>query len=577
MNGPEDVAAATGADVRGLLARSRGRLTPVHLVLAACFVVVGASVLVPTGTLVWQSFTRATPAGTELALDSFAKVLGKARTYRLLLNTVAFSAAMTLVAGTLGFFFAWISARTNAPGRRLMPIAILLPYLVPPTLGAIAWILLLSPSNGILNRWLAPLLGGMVFNVYSFAGMVFVESLYTFPLSFMFFHAGLSLLNPALEEASAVAGAGPLQTLWRTTVPSMWPTIVSVATLLFIVGFESFDVAWFLGYPAKIYILSIEVFLLTRFNYPPDLGSAAVFGVIAFAAAALMIAAYRRVTRERERFATITGKGYRRGTLDIGWMRWPASVLFYLLLALIGVLPVLLLLAMSLDAVSWPFQITWTPSLENFRWIFTDSESRRAIGNTAFLAIFGALAVVTLSFFVAYVGVRTRVRGRGVLDYLAFLPFAFPGTVLAVGIIGAFITTPLYNTIWIMLLAFSIKFLPYGLRNLSNNMLQVDRELEEASFAAGAGLMRTLRRVMLPLTIPGVVTAWSLLLIVFMRQFSLPIMLSSPGSQVVTILLFQEFEAGQMGHVAAFGMLLVGSCIPLVVLARGLGRAWQSI
>ncbi|MBI2525740.1 MAG: iron ABC transporter permease [Candidatus Rokubacteria bacterium] len=561
----------------GALSRVKERLTAAHVVLWACFAIVGTAVVVPTGTLVWQSFTKSTPAGTVLALDSFARVLGKGATYQLLLNTVTFSAAMTVVAGALGFLFAWIAARTNAPGRRLMPIAILLPYLVPPTLGAITWILLLSPSNGIINMWLKALVGGAPFNIYSFAGMVFVESLYTFPLSFMFFFAALSSLNPTLEEASAVSGAGPLRTLWRTTVPSMWPTVLSVATLLFIIGLESFDVAWFLGYPAKIYLLSIEVFLLTRYKYPPDLGSAAVFGVIAFLAAVAMIAAYRRVTRQRERFATITGKGYRPGDLDIRWMRWPASIVFYLLVTVIGVLPVLLLLAISVDAVSWPFRITSRPSLENFRWILTDSESLRAIGNTAFLAIGGAFTVVILGFFVGYIGVRTQIRGRGVLDYLAFVPFAFPSTVLAVGIIGALITTPLYNTIWIMLLAFSIKFLPYGLRNLSNNMLQIHPELEEASYAAGAGLMRTLWRVVLPLTVPGIVAAWSLLLIVFMRQFSLPIMLSSPGSQVVTIMLFQEFEAGQMGHVAAFGMLLVGSCIPFIVVARYLGRASQSI
>lgn len=139
------------------------------------------------------------------------------------------------------------------------------------------------------------------------------------------------------------------------------------------------------------------------------------------------------------------------------------------------------------------------------------------------------------------------------------------------------IRTPLYNTIWIMLLAFSIKFLPYGLRNLSNSMLQIHRELEEASFVSGAGLLGTLRRVVLPLTMPGVVAGWSLLFIVFMRQFSLPIMLSSPGSQVVTIMLFQEWDAGQMGHVAAFGIILVVASIPFVVLARYLARDRNSL
>lgn len=569
--------AADDREATTRLGRFAKAITTVHVILGLALAIVIAAVGVPTATLLIESLSKMTPAGPVFSVDSFVRVLGSAKSHRLLLNTVTFSAAMTVVAGTLGFVFAWVAARTNAPGRRFMPIAILLPYLVPPTLGAISWIFLLSPSNGIINTWIAPLVGPRFFNIYSFSGMVFVESLYTFPLSFMFFYAALTSLNPTLEEASAVAGAGTLKTVWRTTIPAMWPTILSVATLLFIIGFESFDVAWFLGYPARIYILSIEVYLLTRNQYPPDLGGAAVYGVIAFLAAAAMIAAYRRVTAERERFATITGKGYRAGELDLRWMRVPASVAFYLLIFIIGAVPVALLFAISIEAVVWPFRLAGNVSLENFRWIFSDSEAVRAMKNTAFLAVCGAGIVVVLSFFVSYISVRTQLRGRGVLDYVAFLPFAFPGTVLAVGIISAFIKTPLYNTIWIMMLAFTIKFLPYGLRNLSNNMLQVHRELEEASTASGAGLMTTLRRVILPLTIPGIVAAWSLLFIVFMRQFSLPIMLASPGSQVVTIMLFQEFEAGQMGHVAAFGMILIGSCIPFVVLARYLARGASSI
>ncbi|HYG85425.1 MAG TPA: iron ABC transporter permease [Azospirillum sp.] len=553
------------------------RVRPAFILMIACIAVIGTIVLVPSSALIFESFSTRTAAGDVLSLDNYVKVLSQERTFDLLLATVGFSLAMTFVAGSLGFVFAWIAARTNTPFRRFMPIAVLLPYLVPPTLGAVMWILLLSPSNGIINTLLAPIVGGPLFNIYSFAGMVFVESLYTFPLSFMFFYASLSTLDPTLEEAAAVSGAGTLRTFLHTTLPSMWPTIISVATLLFIIGFESFDVAWFLGYPAKIYILSIEVFLLTRFNYPPDIGAAAVYGVIALVLAMFLVVLYRQVTSRRGRFVSITGKGYHTGVLDIGRWRYATCGFFYGLIAVIGVLPVTLLIAISLNAVSWPFAVTPDVSLTNFLWIFNDPEARRALWNTATLAFFGALLVVTVSFFVSYLSVRTEERGRGFLDYVAFLPFAFPSTVLAVGIISVLIQTPLYNTIWIMLLAFFIKFLPYGLRNLSNNMLQIHHELEEASYVSGAGLMRTLWKVILPLTIPGIVAAWSLLFIVFMRQFSLPIMLSSPGSQVLTILLFQEWDAGQMGHVAALGTVLMLCCIPFVVIARYLARGAQSI
>ncbi len=546
------------------------RVSPAGWLLLGCLLLVGAAVAIPSVTLIRESLSSAKLAWS---LVNYAKVLGAARTWRLLGTTVLFSAAMTVVSGTLGFLFAWVAARTDAPWRRLMPLAVLLPYLVPPTLGAICWIFFLSPRNGLFNAWLAPLLGPAFFNIYSFPGMVFVETLYTFPLSFMFFYASLITLNPALEEASAVSGAGTFATFRAVTLPAMWPAVFSVATLLFIVGLESFDVAWFIGYPAKIFTLSIEVFLLTRYDYPPDIGAAAVFGVIALVAAMGMVWAYRAITRDQGRFVAISGRAYRQGTLALGRLRVPATMAFYGLMLLIGVLPVLLLFGISIEVVAWPFRLRPTPSLNNFVWILTDDASRAALINTAILALLGAVAVVAISFAVAYVTVRTELRGRSVLDYLAFLPFGFPSTVLAVGIIAALIQTPLYNTIWILLLAFAVKFLPYGLRNVSNAMLQIHREMEEASFAAGAGLFTTLRRVMLPLCAPGLLAAWSLLFIVFGRQFSLPIMLSSTDSSVLTIQLFQEFDGGQMGHVAAYGILLIGCSLPFLILARWLGRA----
>jgi iron(III) transport system permease protein len=522
--------------------------------------------------LVYESLTILDKGVRHATLQNYANILSETRSFELLGRTVLFSAVMTICAGSCGFLFAWLAVRTNTPGRRLMPIAVLLPYLIPPTLGAVCWILLLSPRNGIINQLLSPIFVDGLFNIYSFSGMVFVEALYTFPLAFIFFYASLSAIDPVLEEASAAAGAGPLQTFWKITLPRMLPTLISVATILFIIGLESFDVAWFLGYPAKIYILSIEVFLLTRFNYPSDIGGAAVYGVLALIAAAALVQLYRHVTADDRKFVAITGKGYRLGTLDIGRYRWVACLSFYALIIVIGVIPIFLLGAISLDAVTWPFSLSGTARFDNYKWIFSDSESLRAITNTAMIALGGATIAVTIGFVISYVCTRTDVKGRGALDYIAFLPFAFPGSVLAIGIISTFIDSPLYNTIWIMLLAFCIKFMPYSIRNINSSIMQVHREMEEASHVSGGTMLTTIRRIVLPLVIPGLIAAWSLLFIVFVRQFSLPIMLSSPGSQVLTIMLFQEWDAGKMGHVAAYGILMVSASLPFMVAARLLSR-----
>ncbi|MEI8400001.1 MAG: iron ABC transporter permease [Alcaligenaceae bacterium] len=546
-------------------------LTPKSLLLLG-LLIVSTTVLVPCLMLVYESLTVLDKGVRHATLQNYANILSEYRSFELLGRTVLFSAVMTVCAGSCGFLFAWIAVRTNTPGRRLMPIAVLLPYLIPPTLGAVCWILLLSPRNGIINQLLSPIFADGLFNIYSFAGMVFVEALYTFPLAFIFFYASLSAIDPVLEEASAAAGAGPLQTFWKITLPRMLPTLISVATILFIIGLESFDVAWFLGYPAKIYILSIEVFLLTRFNYPSDIGGAAVYGVLALIAAAALVQLYRHVTADDRKFVAITGKGYRLGTLDIGRYRWVASVSFYSLITIIGIIPIFLLGAISLDAVTWPFSLSGTARFDNYKWIFSDSESLRAITNTAMIALGGATLAVTIGFVISYVCTRTDVKGRGALDYIAFLPFAFPGSVLAIGIIATLIDSPLYNTIWIMLLAFCIKFMPYSIRNINSSIMQVHREMEEASHVSGGTMLTTIRRIVLPLVIPGLIAAWSLLFIVFVRQFSLPIMLSSPGSQVLTIMLFQEWDAGKMGHVAAYGILMVSASLPFMVAARLLSR-----
>jgi len=541
--------------------------------LLLALLTVGLAILIPCGMLVYESISNLEGGVRNFTLEHYASVLSQERTYELLGRTVLFSVTMTVCAGSLGFIFAWLAVRTNAPGRRYMPIAVLIPYLIPPMLGAVSWILLLSPRNGIINTLIGPVFGSPLFNIYSFSGMVFVESLYTFPLAFIFFYASLSSIDPVLEEASSTAGANTLKTFFYITLPRMWPTVISVGTILFIIGLESFDVAWFLGYPAKIYILSIEVFLLTRYNFPPELGAASVYGVIALISALLLVHLYRKVTADDRKFVAITGKGYRLAVFDIGGWKWVVSGTFYFIIFMIGVLPLLLLTAISLNAVSWPFAITNAPTLDNFRWVFSDSESRRALVNTAFIAFGGATATVIIGFYVAYLCSRTNVKGRGVLDFISFLPFAFPGSVLAIGIISTYISTPIYNTVWIMLIAFGIKFLPYGIRNINNNLIQIHTELEEASRVSGAGVMYTIFRIVLPLLVPGIVAAWSLLFIVFVRQFSLPIMLSSPGSQVMTIMLFQEWDAGNMGHVASYGVLMVIACLPFMIIARVL--SWK--
>jgi len=535
--------------------------------------------LYPTLMVLRGSFSGGrlgTPAA--LTLQNYVAVYANAETYALLATTLVYAVGVAASSVVVGFVLAWIGVRTNAPLARQMPWLVFVPYALPNTLSAVAWIILANPNTGLLNEAARAASGGAgpLFNVYSLPGMVFVATNHLFALAFTFLAAALHALDPALEEAASTSGASPWRRLWHVSLPQAWPAIFSTLALLFIVGLESFDVPAFVGIPAGIYVFTTQIFVQVSVRSPPDYGRAATYGVLPMVLALLLAWYYQRTIAGGERYATIKGKAYRPRRVDLGPWRWLATALFLAVFAVSAVLPVGTLALVSLAptlAAARDLDLAHL-GLQHYQTILADPVALRAIRNTLVLALLGATTAMGLGFFIAYITTRSRLPARGLIEYVLFLPFALASVVLAVGILWGYVRFPIavYGTIWILLIGYVTKFLPYGFRATSTSLIQVHRELEEAAHMSGAGLGRIVRSILLPLTLPGLVGGWSILVVLFMREFSMSLMLWSPGSEVVTVLFYDYWTNGRFGPLGALGMLLVLVSLAIVFAVRRASR-----
>lgn len=555
------------------------RLTPTAVLLAFAVVLAGAMCIYPAvmlvrGSLLTGGFGHPGPP----SLQNYFAVYGDVDTYSLFGTTLVYAVATAVVSVAVGFLVAWIAVRTNAPLARHMGWLVFATYALPGTLTSIAWILLANPNTGFLNELARTVLGSRAtpFNVYSFLGMVFVAVCHSYALAFTFLAASLHSTDPSLEEAARTAGAPPLTVFRRVNVPLTWPALLSTATILVILGLESFDVPAFVGIPANIRVFSTQIFIETSVRTPPDLGRAATFGVLPLLVALGLTFVYQRSVVAPERYATITGKGYRPRRIDLGPWRWPATAVFLAVFLVTALLPVATLLLVSLAPTlneAKDFDVR-SFGLENYAAILSDPVAQRAIRNTLTLAALGATVAMLLAFGVALATLRTRIRGRGLIEYVLFLPFAIPSIVLAVGVLWAYVSFPIgvYGTIFILLIGYVTKFMPYGLRTASTSLLQIHHELEEQARVAGASFGRVVMRVIVPLIIPGFVAGWTLLAVVFLREFTMSILLWSSGSEVVTVLFFDYWTNGRFGLVSALGLLLIAVSLAIVFAVRRVTR-----
>jgi iron(III) transport system permease protein len=509
------------------------------------------------------------PLDPGFGLEHFRAVYGDPGFYRLVGRTAVFAIGCTVGALLVGGVLAFLVERTDLPMKAAARVMIAVPMVLPPFLLAMAWALLASPRTGVVNRVLVDVLGleRAPFDVYTMGGMIFVETLALVPSVYLILCSAFRNMDPALEEAALTSGARWPQTVRRIFVPLLAPAILAAAAYLLIVGFLVFDVPGILGMPVGLFVLSSRIVYLAT----DQSGGTSAYGQIAaiattFLALLMTLAfAYRHLTRQANRFVTVTGKGFRPRELRLGVLRPLAVGLVLVYFVLSVVLPLAILAWTSLTPYLAPVSVEMLEklSLAQHRAVFANPRVGGAAWTSTWVSLLSATLVTTLALLVAWTVLRNRGLGprvRGLVDTLAFMPLAIPGTMIGMALVYVYLTLSflaVYGTAWILVIAYVTVYLSFTSRAAGASLIQLHPELEEAARTCGAGTRATLRRIVLPLLLPGLAGAWVWVVAHVMRELSTALLLQGEDNLTLAVQLWSYWGGGEPGKAAAVGVWLV--------------------
>ena len=486
-------------------------------------------------------------------LGNFIGMFSNKRFWEALGMTAIMGTGATILACLFGLGLAWIVARTDLPGRNWFDTLNLIPFFLSPFVGAVSWTYLAAPNVGLLNQLLMGLgLPPDTLNIYSVGGVIWVLALFYTPYVYLFIISPMRRMDPALEDAARAHGAGFWLTLRHVTAPLMLPALLSGALVVFVTSAGLFDVPLALASPHGIRAIPTTVFQLVQ--YPSDYGLASAIGVMVMAITVLITLMQRNYLSRRS-FATVTGKGYRPRTVQLG--KWKIAALALELLYIGGgvVLPMLALVFVALSPL-------WTgrpePSnftLANFEFVlFNHDLARRAMVNSLIVATLGATVGVLIGTLQSYYLQRGRSRLRTIMDAFLSLPIGIPGIILGLGFLILALRTPLYSTLWIILIAYIARFLPFATRGISAMLVSLSTDLEESARAGGATWLQTMRMIVLPLIWPAIVAAWLMLFVIFIRELGATILLYAQGTETISVAMVIMGEMN-FGYVAALAVV----------------------
>ena len=508
----------------------------------------------------------------NLSLANFITVLENPNVHLALANSLIACAGGTALAVVIGLTFSWVVVRTNTPCKGFIAAASMLPLFVPPLVAAVAWSILASPRTGLLNTFLAAMGIDWRFNAYSMGGLICIFGIYYAPYVYMFTASALRNMDPALEEAAEVSGATALRTMFTVTFPLIAPAIISGMLLSFIVMLGIYGIPAVLGTPGDIPVLTTYIFKLTNWS-PPLYSTAASVAIILMVVTGFLVWLQHRVTSRRS-YTTVAGKAFRPALLNLGPWRYLTLGLAVVYLFVVVVLPTMALIVaafrkfLSIRTVASLFDDRQY-SLIHFERLWANPLALRSVFNTMEVGLITALVGGVFAFALGYTIHRTNLPGRRTIDVLSTLPVAIPGLVIGVAYLWAWIGLPggLYGTIWILALAFIARFMPDTVKALSTSFLQIHRELEEAAWISGRGVLGTIRTIVLPLARPGVIAAMTLLFVLAIRELGSSLFLYTSNTMVMAVLLLDYYEGGNVGITAAF------SLIQMILLAVVIGIA----
>lgn len=580
------------------------RLTPaknsISLLLAGLrrnFMLVGATtillwlVVLPTVMLIIFSFRKGHPAVPgEWTLSNYAEAFGDPLLPGALFNTIVIALIGTAITIAIAVLFAWLIERTDMPFRNIAWSLIIIPMAMPGMLFAMSWILLLSPKIGLINvglRYLLSLVGIAMtegpMNIFSLGGLIYLESIRGVTTIFLIVVGSFKMMDPELEEAAIIAGASVQTTLRRITLPLMLTAILAGGMYSLISNIESFEAPLVAGLPARIFVLSTLIYFKVHFVGGSNYGLGAVYSILYMGMMLFMVYFYSRVIRQEHKYAVITGKGYRPRVLRLGRWRYLAFSIFIAYFFLSVVLPFIVLVWTSI----LPFyrvpslSVLKLLTLKHYLIVFTEPRFGRIVLNTFLLTFFTATLGMIAAVLISWVVVRSRMRGRYLLDGLSFLSYALPGVVMGLAFIILYLQPPLryigiYGSIFIVVFALVSHYLAYTTRTMNGALIQIHRELEEAAYLSGSSAWQTLCRIIMPLVAPAFFAGWIWVAAHAMRAFAIPVMLASRENLVASVWLWNYWDQGQIGRAAALGVMLILILTFITVSGRRLiVRAFQ--
>ena len=581
MSSPTDTGWSPAGAILHTRSRWAERLTIANLILVACGLLVAWLVLVPLAALFYVAFTEQTIYGPGgFTLDNFVEAYGGINIARLFGNSLIYAIGSSLLSFAFGAVIAWVVERTDAPLRTFFHNLAIVSFAVPGLLIAMAWTLILSPNIGWLNTHLQSWLGlaNAPFNIYTMGGMIWVLSSHGFPLAYMLMGPAFRVLDIRMEEAAVVAGANNYAVASRVTFPLLRPAMLSTLLLLFVRGIESFEVPRIIGMPARISVFTTEIQDAAS-AVPPELGTAAALSMTLLAVCMLSIYFYRRATANADAYATVGAKGYIATEVKLGKWRWPIGLGTLLLFAIMLGLPLFTLVWQSFfhNAVPPSLSRLSGANWDNYVYLFTYPVFREAAFDSVSLGAMAASIICLLMFVMAWISQRSRMRFSWLIDGLAFAPIAIPRVSVGASVLFAYLILPIpvYDTIWILLIAYVTLFMPYGMRFASGGLAQIHRELEEVAEISGASLLQTFRRVLLPLLAPVLIACWLYVFVLCVRELAASIFLAGATTHVLGTVSLTLWEGGgSLGAVCALGVVEV---IPLVVIVAVMRRLETAI
>jgi len=534
-------------------------------------------VALPVIVIVWNALFG---AGVFNIYD-IRLVLTEPRTYEALVNSVVISLGTVFFSVIIGTFFAWLVVRTDLPLKRFMRGLFLVPFMFPSFIGAMAWGMMLNPRAGYVNRFLIDRLGytGPIFDIYTIAGMIMVQTFYLFPFVYIQVAGALERMDPTLEESARISGMGLFAITRKVTLPLVVPSIVSGAMLIYLNSMAHFGTVAMLG--GRAGIVNIPVLIFQRIHASGGDFAAIRTGTV-LASLLIVNAAFVLWLEDKVikggKYQIIGGKSFRPIEMKLRGARWPIAIMCIIYIAYTIILPaVIIFMVGGLRTFGLPFTAE-NLSLDNFRFVLFEFEmTRQAIRNTVILGSSAAVTVMTAGAIISYILVKTNIKGKVVLKVLGMLPFSLPGSVIALGVIltwsGMLFGINLFNTLWIIFIAYIARYMAFSLKSNSAALTQIHDSLIESARASGAGMGRALRDIVLPLARPGMISAFFLIFLPAMRELTISVMLHSPATRTLGVAIYSIRMEGSTVRASALAgialiIILLGQLFIKLVLDR---------